>query len=98
MGGANQDERREHGLSRSFIVTTAAGRSNLIPRMAHATRAAALTVLLGRVVNLAPNAGKQSAFGSVIMLACSADCVSAVVRKFITPENALCVVLILTTS
>src|SRR5215475_4459345 len=65
MGGANQDERREHGLSRSFIVTTAAGRSNLIPRMAHATRAAALTVLLGRVVNLAPNAGKQSAFGSV---------------------------------
>ena len=50
------------------------------------------------VVNLAPNAGKQRAFGSVMILACSADCVSAVERQFLTPENALCVVLILTTS
>ena len=34
MGGANQDERREHGLSRSFIATTAAGRSiNPVPRI-----------------------------------------------------------------
>jgi hypothetical protein len=37
MGGANQDERREHGLSRSFIATTVAGRSiNPVPRMARA--------------------------------------------------------------
>ena len=50
------------------------------------------------VINLAPNAGKQRAVGSVMILAWSADCVSAVERKFITPENALCVVLILTTS
>jgi hypothetical protein len=49
-------------------------------------------------INLAPNAGQQRAFGSVMILAWSADFVSAVERKFITPENALCVVLILTTS
>src|SRR5262249_59700859 len=37
MGGANQDERREHGLSRSFIATTVAGRSiNFVPRTAAA--------------------------------------------------------------
>src|SRR5215831_3695805 len=37
MGGANQDERREHGLSRSFIATTVAGRSiNSVPRTAAA--------------------------------------------------------------
>src|SRR6516165_8800593 len=39
------------------------------------------------VVNPAPNAGRHRAFGSVMILACSADCVSAVERKFIAPRE-----------
>ena len=39
------------------------------------------------VVNPAPNAGRHRALGSVMILACSADCVSE--RKFIAPRETM---------